>query len=283
VLFTYQVLAGLFALLVVHLIPVVALHILKVDKLMATACVSNVTSEERVNSHNAISSRNWTLAQPPTNAPISTSSHYPRSDYPLNGNLNGTIITSLSDNSVIIGLLFSQKQSIEWEEFKTAAIYHFRARDEDLDQLKNVLGAQHGNVTADQFAKLLRWFTPLVPEQENNNTMAVRSSFVWRISSVARLISQPWFHGFAVNTPQRLKPCEHGTFLVRFGTQAPHFSLALKDRSTDTVVEWRVLASSGTVRLIENERFTDLFYLVDNYSRVVPLGASCLLHQPCPK
>jgi hypothetical protein len=193
------------------------------------------------------------------------------------------LITPLSDNNVILTLLFSHKQNIEWNDFKISAAYHLRANDDDLETLKVVLGAEKGSVSASNFLKFLRWFTPLVPESETLNGTARSSSSVWRISSIAKLIQQPWFHGFALDSQQRLRPCAPGTFLIRFSSQAPHFALAMKDQSSDSVVEWRVLAMGGSVRLCESERFTDLYQLVDNYTKVIPSGASCPLQGACPR
>lgn len=188
------------------------------------------------------------------------------------------VITALTDNNAIISLLFGQKQSIEWDQFKLVASYHLKAKDEDVDHLKSVLAVELGMLDKSQFSKFLRWFSPLVPESDN---LASRSpTSVWKISTIANLVRQPWFHGFDC-TSRRLKNCNEGTFLVRFGCQAPHFVLALKDKSTESVMEWRVLATSGSVRLQDGERFQDLHKLVDNYSATVPCGASCPLAHAC--
>lgn len=190
------------------------------------------------------------------------------------------VITTLSDNNVILMLLFSQKQAVEWDQFKAAAGYHLRAKDDDLEALKSILDAESGIVNSNHFAKFLKWFTPLVPEADTNIR---RQSSAWKISNIASLIRQPWFHGFAADAYQRLNPCVPGTFLVRFSSQAPHFILALKEQYCGQVVELRVLSMSGTVRLNDSERFADLQQLVDNYSKEVPVGASCILQSPCSR
>lgn len=229
---------------------------------MATVCVSSLNSDTQ-NLQNCISSQHQPHALNSSRAESSTFFDTPA-------------ITALSDNNVVMMLLFSHKPTLEWEQFKSAAAYHLRAQEDDLEVLKPILGANEGSVNAIHFSKFLRWFTPLVPEIENGTK-------AWRISSIAKLIRQPWFHGFALDSNHRLKPCPAGTFLIRFSSQAPHFVLALKDQSTAQVVEWRVVSMSGTVRLVESERFTDLQQLVDNYGKVVPTGASCPLQTPCPR
>jgi len=186
------------------------------------------------------------------------------------------VLTSLTDVNDILSLLFSQKLALEWEQFKSTVAYHLRAKEEDIEMLKSVLGAETGVVTACHFAKLLQWFWPLVPEVDNNGV----STSAWRVSSIAKLACQPWFHGFALDSNQKLRSCPSGTFLIKFGCQAPHFVLALKDRSTGSVVEWRVLSLGGKVKLTEGERFRDLHQLVENYTITVPIGASCLLESP---
>jgi len=188
------------------------------------------------------------------------------------------VITSLTDNSSIISLLFGQKQSIEWDQFKLVASFHLKANDEDVENLKSVLAVELGMLEKAQFSKFLRWFSPLVPESDSVTSRSPTA--VWKISTVAKLVRQPWFHGFEC-TSRRLKGCTEGTFLVRFGCQAPHFVLALKDKSTESVMEWRVLATSGSVRLQDGERFQDLHKLVDTYTSTVPCGASCLLAHAC--
>jgi len=184
-------------------------------------------------------------------------------------------ITSLTDNGSIISLLFGPKQTIEWEQFKSGACLHLKAKDEDLEVLKFVLSADSGYLDNCNFSKFLRWFSPLVPDDNAN------SKFAWKISTIAKLIRQPWFHGFTMDTSKRLKHSSEGTFLVRFGCQAPHFVLALKDGSTESVMEWRVLSTSGCVGLQNGERFQDLQTLVDNYTSAIPCGASCTLARAC--
>jgi hypothetical protein len=185
------------------------------------------------------------------------------------------LITALTDSNSIISLLFGQKQSVEWDQFKSGIVFHLRAKDEDVENLRAILSAELGCLEKAHFAKFLRWFSPLVPETDSMNKT------VWKISSVAKLIRQPWFHGFTLDTSKRLKTSSEGTFLVRFGCQAPHFVLALKDKSTETVMEWRVLATSGSVRLNDTEKFQDLEKLVENYTTSVPCGASCALVRAC--
>jgi len=188
------------------------------------------------------------------------------------------VLTPLSDTSEVLLVLFSQKVSVEWEQFKSTVAYHLRAREEDIELLSSILGSDKGYVNSSDFAKLLRWFSPLIPEIDNGASNS--SSSGWRISSIAKLVCQPWFHGFALDSNQKLRCSPAGTFLIRFGCQAPHFILALKDRSTGSVVEWRVLTMGGQVRLAEGERFRDLHQLVENYTITVPIGASCLLENP---
>jgi len=193
------------------------------------------------------------------------------------------VITSLSDSSEVVALLFSNKTSLDWEHFKSSVGYHLRARDEDTDQLKNILGGEKGHVTASDFAKVLRWFSPLVPEADLRSSGGISSSFVWRISSIAELCRKPWFHGFAPDVHKRLRLSSAGTFLIRFGCQAPHFILSMKDGSIDSVVEWRVLCMSGSVRLVDSERFMNLQQLVESYKDHVPAGAGCTLEEPCDR
>jgi len=199
-------------------------------------------------------------------------------------------ITPLSQEKDIMALLFSQKQSLHWDEFRTASAKLFRARDEDLEKIRPILASENLQVSACQFAKLLRWFTPLVPETSPeqfilNGKLSSPSSpaFMWRISDIAKLMSQPWFHGFELDSHHVLQQCAPGTFLIRFGSQPPHFALALKDQSINTVVEWRVLAQRGRVRLADTDAFSDLYHLVDAYSMNTPQGASCSLQVPCPR
>jgi len=193
------------------------------------------------------------------------------------------VITSLSDSKEVILLLFSKKPSLEWEQFRNSVVYHLRATGEDIDALKGILGGEKGVVTASDFTKVLKWFSPLVPEADLRSSGGMMSSFVWRISSIAALVRQPWFHGFAPDVHKRLKFSSAGTFLIRFGSQAPHFILSMKDATIDSVVEWRVLCVSGSVRLIETERFMNLQQLVENYTNKVPAGASCSLEAPCDR
>jgi len=188
------------------------------------------------------------------------------------------MLTPLSDANDVLLLLFSQKHVMEWEQFKSTVAYHLRAKEDDIESLRSILGSEKGIVNSCDFAKLLRWFSPLVPEVDNGTSNS--SSSGWRISSIAKLASQPWFHGFALDSNQKLRCCPAGTFLIRFCCQAPHFILALKDRTTGSVVEWRVLSMGGQVRLAEGERFRDLHQLVENYTITVPMGASCLLESP---
>jgi len=189
------------------------------------------------------------------------------------------MITELTDNGALVSLLFGQKQSIEWKQFKQVASFHLKAKDMDLENLKPVLGAELGALDRTHFSKFLRWFSPLMPEAESGNARSPSS--VWTISTVAKLISQPWFHGFTLDTSRRLKNSSEGTFLIRFGCQAPHFVLALKDKATGSVMEWRVLATNGSVRLQDGERFEDLHSFVNNYAATVPSGASCPLAYAC--
>jgi len=191
-------------------------------------------------------------------------------------------ITSLSDNNEVVVVLFSHKTSLEWEQFKSSVGYHLRANGEDVEDLKGLLGGDKGSVTACDFAKLLKWFSPLVPEADLRSSGGF-SSFAWRISSIAALVRQPWFHGFAPDAHNRLRASPSGTFLIRFGTQAPHFILSMKDASVDSVVEWRVVCMSGIVRLVESERFMNLQQLVDTYREKVPAGASCVLETACDR
>ena len=183
------------------------------------------------------------------------------------------IITEFTSSGDIIAMLFSNKTAIDWDQFKLSASYHLKAKDEDLDQLKSVLGSEQGSLDKAHFSKFLRWFSPLVPESSVNRT----SSSVWKISKIANLVSQPWFHGFTMDANRRLQASAEGSFVIRFGCQAPHFVLALKDRSTQSVMEWRVLSGGGGVKLQDGERFQDLHKLVLNYSQAVPSGASCPL------
>jgi len=192
-------------------------------------------------------------------------------------------ITSLSDSNEIVVLLFSHKTSIEWSEFKSSVEYHLRAKDEDIEDLKGLLGGEGGSVSAAHFTKVLKWFSPLVPEVGLRASGGTTSAFVWRISSIAALTRKEWFHGFAPDVNKRLRHSPAGTFLIRFGCQAPHFILSMKDGNIDTVVEWRVLCMSGCVRLVEEERFMSLQCLVDNYSAQVPSGASSPLVDPCDR
>lgn len=192
-------------------------------------------------------------------------------------------ITSLSDSNEIIVLLFSRKASIDWGQFKSSVAYHLRAKDGDIEDLKGLLGGEDGMVSASHFTKVLKWFSPLVPEVDLRSSAGSTSSFVWRISSIAALTRNEWFHGFAPDVNKRLKNSPAGTFLVRFGCQAPHFILSMKDGNFDTVVEWRVLYMSGCVRLVESERFSSLQLLIDNYSDNVPSGASSTLVLACDR
>eukprot|EP00026_Physarum_polycephalum_P014429 Phypoly_transcript_14943.p1 GENE.Phypoly_transcript_14943~~Phypoly_transcript_14943.p1 ORF type:complete len:250 (+),score=10.78 Phypoly_transcript_14943:108-752(+) len=201
------------------------------------------------------------------------------SSFPRKNSYEGQLITALTDNSAIIALLFGNQPSIEWEQFKADAVYHLRAKESDLDNLQGVLGCELGVLDKAHFSKFLRWFSPLVPESDSVSSRAPSS--VWKISAIATLVRQPWFHGFSLDTSRRLKKSTEGTFLVRFGCQAPHFVLALKDKSTESVMEWRVLATSGSVRLQDGERFQDLHKLVHNYTTAVPYGASCPLVHSC--
>jgi len=195
------------------------------------------------------------------------------------------VITALSDNNEVVGLLFSKKTSLEWSQFKSSVAYHLRARDEDIEDLKGILGAEKGTVNASEFEKMLKWFSPLVPEADLRASGGFfgSSAISWRISSIAALVRQPWFHGFAPDVNKRLRSRPAGTFLIRFGCQAPHFILSLKDASVDAVVEWRVLCMSGSVRLVESERFMNLQQLVENYTNNVPAGASSQLQCACDR
>lgn len=190
-------------------------------------------------------------------------------------------ITSLSDNNEVVVVLFSHKSSLEWAQFKSSIAYHLRAREEDIEDLKGLLGGDTGFVNACDFAKLLKWFSPLVPEVDLRSSGG--NSFAWRISSMAALVRQSWFHGFAPDVNKRLRCAPSGTFLIRFGTQAPHFILSMKDESVDSVVEWRVICMSGIVRLVESERFMTLQQLVETYKERVPVGASCILGTACDR
>jgi hypothetical protein len=191
-------------------------------------------------------------------------------------------ITSLSDVNEVVMTLFSQMPSLEWAEFKNQLAYHLRARDEDIEAVKGIIGGEKGSVTAYEFGKLLKWFFPLVPEVDLRSSGG-SSAFAWRISSMASLARQPWFHGFAPDAHKRLKNSPSGTFLVRFGSQAPHFILSMKDESVDSVVEWRLISTCGSVRIVESERFMNLQQLVDAYHTQVPTGASCTLDVPCDR
>jgi len=191
-------------------------------------------------------------------------------------------ITSLSDNNEVVVVLFSHKPSLDWAQFKSSVGYHLRAKEEDIEDLKGILGGEKGLVAACDFAKLLKWFSPLVPEADLRSSGGF-SSFAWRISSIAALVRQPWFHGFAPDVHKRLKSSVSGTFLIRFGSQAPHFILSMKDASVDSVVEWRVVCMSGIVRLVESERFMNLQQLVETYRERVPAGASCVLETACDR
>jgi len=192
-------------------------------------------------------------------------------------------ITSLSDSNEIVVLLFSHKITIEWSEFKSNVAYHFRASDEDIEDLKSLLGGEGGYVSASHFTKVLKWFSPLVPEANLRSSGGTTSAFVWRISSIAALTRKEWFHGFAQDAHKRLRNSPAGTFLIRFGCQAPHFILSMKDGNNDSVVEWRVLCMSGGVRLVEEERFMTLQCLVDNYTVYVPPGISSPLVVACDR
>lgn len=192
-------------------------------------------------------------------------------------------ITSLSDSNDILVLLFAHKASIEWSQFKSSVAYHLRAKDDDIEDLKGILGGEGGMVNASQFAKVLKWFSPLVPEVDLRSSGSSTSSFVWRISSIAALTRKEWFHGFAPDVNKRLKNSPAGTFLIRFGCQAPHFILSMKDGNIDSVVEWRVLCMSGCVRLVEEERFMSLQLLVESYADKIPSGASSPLVVACDR
>jgi len=191
-------------------------------------------------------------------------------------------ITSLSDNNEVVVVLFAHKPSLEWAQFKSSIAYHLRAKEEDIEDLKGLLGGDKGTVDACDFAKLLKWFSPLVPEVDLRSSGG-NSLFAWRISSIAALVRQSWFHGFAPDFHKRLKNSPSGTFLIRFGSQAPHFLLSMKDESVDSVVEWRVVCTSGSVRLVDTERFMNLQLLVETYREKVPAGASCTLGTACDR
>jgi len=192
-------------------------------------------------------------------------------------------ITSLSDINEVVVVLFSHKVSLDWAQFKSSVAYHLRAREEDIEDLKGIFGGEMGSVTACEFGKLLKWFSPLVPEADLRSSGGGVSSFAWRISSIAALVRQPWFHGFAPDVHKRLRNSPSGTFLIRFGCQAPHFLLSMKDASVDSVVEWRVVCTSGSVRLVEAERFMNLQQLVEVYKEKVPAGASGTLDAACDR
>lgn len=205
------------------------------------------------------------------------------SAYMLNYNYQPYEITPLSDSNEVAKLLFSDKTSLEWSQFKSSVAFHLRAKEEDIEELRSILveGEDQNVVSEPQFKKVLKWFFPLVPEA-NLRSSGTNSSFVWRVSSIADLLRQQWFHGFAPDVQKRLRSAPAGTFLVRFGCQAPHFILALKDNS-GSIVEWRVLSMSGNVRLVDAERFMNLQQLVENYSHEVPAGASCVIEFPCSR
>lgn len=194
-------------------------------------------------------------------------------------------ITALSDNNEVAKLLFLNEPSLEWSQFKSSIAFHLRAKEDDIEELRSIVqeGEDHDNVSLCQFKKILKWFSPLVPEVDLRSSYGSGSSSVWRISSIADLLRQQWFHGFAPDVNNRLRFSPGGTFLVRFGCQAPHFLLALKDKSTGSVVEYRVLCMSGSMRLADSERFMNLQQLVENYSHVVPAGASCPIEFPCKR
>jgi len=191
------------------------------------------------------------------------------------------VITPLSDSNAVVALIFSQKSSLDWAQLKSSIAYHLNAVEDDIEELKVILGGDKGVVSSAHFAKVLKWFSPLVPEADLRSSGGINSSFVWRISSIATLLRQQWFHGFAPDVNNRLRNCPTGTFLLRFGCQAPHFILSLKDQANDAIIEWRVLSMSGSVRIVDSERFMTLHQLVDNYSKNVPSGASCVLDFPC--
>jgi len=194
-----------------------------------------------------------------------------------------SFITSLSSVCEIVELLFSNKTALDWDQFKSAVAYHLRSTDEDIEVIRSLLGAENGTVYATDFAKLLKWFSPLVPEASLKSSSGSGSgSFVWRISSIAALVRQPWFHGFAPDVNKRLRLSAAGTFLIRFGCQAPHFILSMKDK-IETVMEWRVVYRSGSFVLSDNERFSNLQTLVETYSSKVPLGAGCFLEMACDR
>jgi len=215
------------------------------------------------------------VSEVPERSPLSMSGGYPQ--------YQPYAITSLSDVNEVVVLLFSHKASVEWEQFKSSVAYNFRAQDGDIEDLKGLLGGEAGTVSASHFSKLLKWFSPLVPEVDLRSSAGSISSFVWRISSIAALVRKEWFHGFAPDVNKRLKNSPAGTFLIRFGCQAPHFILSMKDGNIDTVVEWRVLCMSGCVRLGESERFPSLQLLIDNYTDKVPSGASSTLALACDR
>jgi len=195
-----------------------------------------------------------------------------------------SFITSLSSACEIVELLFSNKTVLDWDQFKSAVAYHLRSADADVEVMRYLLGAENGTVRATDFAKLLKWFSPLVPEASlKSNSGSGSGSSVWRISSIAALVRQPWFHGFAPDVNKRLRFSAAGTFLVRFGCQAPHFILSMKDKNIESVMEWRVVYRSGSFMLADDERFNNLQSLVENYSSKMPTGASCFLEVPCDR
>jgi len=238
---------------------------------MATLCISEGGADAVLSDGDGLSTYNTTQQQYSLAASAVVTRCYQPS----------YVITPLSDSNAVVALIFSQKSSLEWAQLKSSIAYHLNALEDDIDELKVTLGGDKGAVSAAHFAKVLKWFSPLVPEAELRSSGGFSSAFVWRISSIADLLRQQWFHGFAPDVNNRLRNSPTGTFLLRFGCQAPHFILSLKDQANDSVVEWRVLSMSGSVRLVDSERFMNLHQLVENYSHTVPAGASCVLDFPC--
>lgn len=190
-------------------------------------------------------------------------------------------------------------QEITWTNITMCSRTILRATNMDLERIKYLFEANAHN----NFISFVEHFTPLVPEVATQDSNIYETEQVYetgdtepslqeaatkegpqeladgfRISEIAEVVSQPYFHGF-LSAPEAkvvLDPTEKGTFIIRFSRDKKFYSLDVKDETQ--VRHWRIEKLSKFVLALPGHTFKNIPEIIKHYQQT-PLqlqnGSSC--------
>eukprot|EP01098_Paradermamoeba_levis_P013787 TRINITY_DN6372_c0_g1_i1.p1 TRINITY_DN6372_c0_g1~~TRINITY_DN6372_c0_g1_i1.p1 ORF type:complete len:241 (-),score=52.89 TRINITY_DN6372_c0_g1_i1:336-1058(-) len=152
-------------------------------------------------------------------------------------------------------------QDINWPSIMSSAQKILCATTPDMERIKFLFETNiHNN-----FISFIEHFAPLLPEisteidtniyesgrvyeshdetqelQDDATKLGGESEDGYRISEIAEIVSQPYFHGFISATDAKvlLDPASKGSFIIRFSSNKKFYCLDVKD--DNQVRHWRI-------------------------------------------